>query len=194
MLHALESLSEDPVELRAVSELLMAEVQSLTYQDEKLKAELHGHRKARSGSRSESMDQPAFDLQKDEEIEAAANEQKNEAGSNGTDVDETDKPARRKHSRNPLPDHLDRQECCRRVRTALTAVGACARSVRTLPRNWNMSRAALWYAGFSAPAWPAPVVKPLPRPHCRRAHRTWPPRSGSAGPRPDWQILRSPAA
>ena len=35
-------------------------------------------------------------------IEAAANEQKNEAGSNGTDVDETDKPARRKHSRTPL--------------------------------------------------------------------------------------------
>ena len=170
MLDALESLPEDPAELRAVSELLMAEVQSLTYQNEKLKAELHGHRKARFGSRSESMDQLALDLQEDEEIEAAANEQKNEAGSNGTDVDETDKPARRKHNRNPLPDHLDRQmRCCRRVRTALTAVGACARSVRTLPRNWNMSRAALWYAGSSAPAWPAPVVKPLPRPHCPRA-------------------------
>ncbi len=53
--------SEDPAELRAVSELLMAGVQSLTYQDEKLKAELHGHRKARFGSRSESMDQLAFD-------------------------------------------------------------------------------------------------------------------------------------
>ncbi len=110
MLNPLESLPEDPAELRAVSEFLMAGVQSLTYQDEKLKAELHGHRKARSGSRSESMDQPAFDLQEDEEIEAAANEQKNEAGSNGTDVDETDKPARRRHSRNPLPDHLDRQD------------------------------------------------------------------------------------
>ena len=110
MLKALESLPEDPAELRAVSELLMAEVQSLTYQNEKLKAELHGHRKARFGSRSESMDQLALDLQEDEEIEAAANEQKNEAGSNGTDVDETDKPARRKHSRNPLPDHLDRQD------------------------------------------------------------------------------------
>ena len=110
MLNALESLPENPAELRAVSELLMAGVQSLTYQNEKLKAELHGHRKARFGSRSESMDQPAFDLQEDEEIEAAANEQKNEAGSNGTDVDETDKPARRKHNRNPLPDHLDRQD------------------------------------------------------------------------------------
>ncbi len=38
MLNVLESLPEDPAELRTVSELLMAEVQSLTYQDEKLKA------------------------------------------------------------------------------------------------------------------------------------------------------------
>lgn len=40
MLGALKSLPEDPTELRAVSERLMAEVQSLTYQNEKLKAEL----------------------------------------------------------------------------------------------------------------------------------------------------------
>ena len=40
MLDALKSLPEDPAELRAVSERLMAEVQSLTYQNEKLKAEL----------------------------------------------------------------------------------------------------------------------------------------------------------
>ena len=102
MLNALESLPEDPAELRAVSELLIAEVQLLTYQDEKLKAELHGYRKARSDSRSESMDQLAFDLQEDEEIEAAANEQKNEAGSNGTDVDETDKPGPAQAQLHPL--------------------------------------------------------------------------------------------
>ena len=145
MLNALESLPEDPAELRAVSELLMAEVQLLTYQDEKLKAELHGHRKARFGSRSESMDQPAFDLQEDEEIKAAANEEENEAGSNGTDVDETDKPARRKHSRTPLPDHLDRQDEVLSPGEDCTDCGggACARSVRTLPGNWNMSRAPL---------------------------------------------------
>ena len=169
MLNTLESLPEDPAEPRAVSELLMAEVQSLTYQNEKLKAELHGHRKARFGSRSESMDQPAFDLQEDEEIEAAANEQKNEAGSNGTDVDETDKPARRKHSRTPCQIiWIGRMRCCRRVRTALTAVEACARSVRTLPRNWNMSRAALWCAGSSVRAWSAPVVRRSHKFHCPR--------------------------
>lgn len=108
MLDALKSLPEDPIELRVVSELLMAEVQSQAYQIEKLKAELHGHRKTRFGSKSESLDQMAFDLQEDEEIEAAAEEQKNKAGS--SDSDEADKPAKRKHSRKPLPDHLDRQD------------------------------------------------------------------------------------
>ena len=110
MLNALEPLSDDPAKLKGLVSRMDQEITSLTYQVEKLKAELAGHRKARFGSRSESMDQLAFDLQEDEEIEAAANEQKNEAGSNGTDVDETDKPARRNHSRNPLPDHLDRQD------------------------------------------------------------------------------------
>ena len=110
MLNALEFLPEDPAKLKGLVSRMDQEITSLTYQVEKLKAELHGHRKARFGSRSESMDQLALDLQEDEEIEAAANEQKNEAGSNGTDVDETDKPARRKHNRNPLPDHLDRQD------------------------------------------------------------------------------------
>ena len=110
MLNALECLPDDPAKLKGLVSRMDQEITSLTYQVEKLKAELHGHRKARFGSRSESMDQLALDLQDDQEIEAAANEQKNEAGSNGTDVDETDKPARRKHSRNPLPDHLDRQD------------------------------------------------------------------------------------
>lgn len=110
MLNTFKSLPKDPVELRVVSELMMAEIQSLTYQNEKLKAELHGHRKARFGSKSERIDQLAFDLQEDEEIEAAAAEQKNEVGSSDGDAGETDKPIKRKHSRKPLPDHLDRQD------------------------------------------------------------------------------------
>jgi len=110
MLDVLKSLPEDPAELRAVSALLMAEVQSLTYQNEKLKAELHGHRKARFGTKSESLEQMALDLQEDEEIETAAEEQKSAAGSDDTDADVIDKPAKRKHSRKPLPDHLDRQD------------------------------------------------------------------------------------
>lgn len=75
MLDAIKSLPEDPTELRAVSELLMAEVQSQAYQIEKLKAEFHGHRKARFGSKSEGLDQLALNLQDDQEIEVAANAQ-----------------------------------------------------------------------------------------------------------------------
>lgn len=75
MLEVLKFLPKDPAELRAVSERLMAEVQSLTYQNEKLKAELTEHRKARFGSKSESLDQLAFDLSEDTEIEVAAEAQ-----------------------------------------------------------------------------------------------------------------------
>ncbi len=49
MLDTLKSLPKDPDELRAVSELMATEIQSLTYQVEKLKAELAGHRQARFG-------------------------------------------------------------------------------------------------------------------------------------------------
>ena len=67
-----KSLPKDPAELRAVSELMAAEIKSQAYQIEKLKKELAGHRKARFGSKSEAMDQLAFDLQEDIEIAAAA--------------------------------------------------------------------------------------------------------------------------
>ena len=107
MLDTLKSLPEDPAELRTVSELLMAEVQSQAYLIEKLRGQLAAHQKARFGSKSETLDQLTFDLQEDEEIEAAAETQKAELapGDEGTD---TEQPAKRKHSRKPLPDHLDR--------------------------------------------------------------------------------------
>ena len=104
MLDALKHLPEYPAELRVVSERLMAEVQSLTYQNEKLKAELHGHRKARFGSKSESVDQLALDLAEDVEIEVATEAQKNEPAETGST------PSKRQHSRKPLPDHLERQD------------------------------------------------------------------------------------
>lgn len=104
MLDALKPLPEDPAELRAVSERLMAEVQSQAYQIEKLKAELHGHRKARFGSTSESLDQLAFDLAEDAEIGDAAEAQKVEP----TEIDS--KTPKRQHSRKPLPDYLERQD------------------------------------------------------------------------------------
>ncbi|MDT8328462.1 MAG: hypothetical protein RQ750_13945 [Roseovarius sp.] len=69
-------LAEDPTELRAVSELMAAEIKAQAYQIEKLKKELAAHRKARFGSKSETMDQLAFDLQEDTEIAAASEAQK----------------------------------------------------------------------------------------------------------------------
>jgi len=101
-----KSLPEDPTELRAVSELMAAEIKSQAYQIEKLKKELAAHRKARFGAKSESLDQLAFDLREDTEIEAAAEAQK--AASKG-DVDEA-APVKRTHNRAPLPDHLERQD------------------------------------------------------------------------------------
>lgn len=123
MLNALKSLPEDPAELRAVSERLMAEVQSQAYQIEKLKAELHDHRKARFGSKSESLDQLAFDLAEDVEIEVAAEAQKNEP------TEANGKPPKRQHSRKPLPDHLDRQD---EVLSAGDECGECGGSLRQI--------------------------------------------------------------
>ena len=110
MLNAIKSLPDDPAKLKGLISQMDQEITSQAYQIEKLKAELHGHRKARFGSKSETIDQLAFDLQEDEEIEAAAAEQKNETGSNDAEADETNKPAKRKHSRKPLPNHLDRRD------------------------------------------------------------------------------------
>lgn len=123
MLDALKSLPEDPAELRAVSERLMAEVQSLTYQNEKLKAELHSHRKARFGFKSESLDQLAFDLAEDAEIEAAAEAQKSEP------AEADSKPSKRQHSRKPLPDHLERLD---EVLSAGEECGDCGGSLRQI--------------------------------------------------------------
>lgn len=101
-----KSLPEDPIELRAVSELMAAEIKTQAYQIEKLKKELAAHRKARFGSKSETMDQLAFDLQEDTEIAAASEAEK---ASPKADTDK-DAPAKRTHNRAPLPDHLERQD------------------------------------------------------------------------------------
>ena len=101
-----KSLPKDPIELRVVSELMAAEIKSQAYQIEKLKKELAAHRKARFGSKSETMDQLALDLQEDTEISAASEAQKTAPE---TDADQ-DAPRKRTHNRAPLPDHLERQE------------------------------------------------------------------------------------
>jgi len=101
-----KSLPEDPTELRAVSELMAAEIKAQAYQIEKLKKELAAHRKARFGTKSETMDQLAFDLQEDTEIAASCEAQKNAPKGDADEV----APAKRTHNRAPLPDHLERQK------------------------------------------------------------------------------------
>ena len=116
MFEDLKSLPKDPEDLRVVSELLMAEVKSQAYQIEKLKAELAGHRKARFGAKSESLDQLDLDLADDIEIAAAAEEQKAEPS--------TEAKPKRQHSRKPLPDHLERREDVLMPDTICTCGGA----------------------------------------------------------------------
>jgi len=65
MLDAFKSLPEDPGELCFVSEQMLQHIQSQAYQIEELKAELHDHRKACFGSKSEGMDQLALDFLED---------------------------------------------------------------------------------------------------------------------------------
>ena len=122
MLDTFKSLPEDPTELRAVSKLMAAEIQSQAYQIERLKGQLAGHQKARFGSKSETLDQLIFDLAEDIEIEAAAEEQKAEQHSEA-------KPTKRKHSRKPLPDHLERMD---EVLSAGDACSDCGGNLRQL--------------------------------------------------------------
>ena len=129
MLDAIKSLPDDPAQLKGLVSQMGEEITSLTYQVEKLKAELHGHRKARFGSKSEGLDQLALDLQDDQEIEAAANEQHAEHDVGDEGVGDVAKPPRpkRKHNRAPLPEHLDRQD---EVLSAGDACNDCGGSLR----------------------------------------------------------------
>jgi len=126
MLDAFKSLPKDPDELRSVSAQMLQHIQSQAYQIEKLKAELHGDRKARFGSKSEGMDQLALDLLEDEEIAQAAEDHHTEQ----PPIDEETPTNKRQHSRKPLPNHLDREdevlspgEACHDCGGALRQVG-----------------------------------------------------------------------
>ena len=110
MSETFKSLPDDPAELRAVSELMVQHIQSQAYQIEKLKAELDGHRKARFGSKSESADQLALDLQEDTEIEAAAQDQAADDAAQDGASEEDQTQRKRRHNRAPLPKHLKREE------------------------------------------------------------------------------------
>ena len=80
MLESLDPLPDDPQDLKGLVTLMGEEIKALTLKIEDLRGQLAGHRKARFGSKSESLQQLAFDLQEDKEIAAAASAQQDETG------------------------------------------------------------------------------------------------------------------
>lgn len=104
MLKQLDSLPDDPIELRAVSQLLASEVKALTLKVEQLKHQLAGHNRHRFGSSGESLDQLGLAFAEDEQIAQAAAQKPPPA-----DDETSDKPSRG-HGRKPLPPHLERRE------------------------------------------------------------------------------------
>jgi hypothetical protein len=128
MLESLRSLPDDPDDLKGLVALMGEEIKSLTLKVEDLQGQLAAHRKARFGPRSESLDQLAFDLQEDTEIAQAADAQHDEA-SPGDDAAQSNRPAKRQHSRAPLPDHLERQT---EVLSPGDACASCGGTLRPL--------------------------------------------------------------
>ncbi|MCR9170842.1 MAG: IS66 family transposase zinc-finger binding domain-containing protein, partial [Rhodobacteraceae bacterium] len=108
MLKAFQTLPSDPDDLRTTAQGLLDLAKAQALRIEKLEHQLAGHRKARFGSKSESADQLALDLQEDREIGEAAAAQHDDADKTEEQTD--DKPPRRKNNRNPLPEHLERQK------------------------------------------------------------------------------------
>ncbi len=104
MLETLKSLPDDAEDLKGLVALTGAEIKSLTLKVEDLQGQLAAQHKARFGSKSESLDQLAFDLQEDTDIARAAEAQHDETGP-GDDAGPSDMHTKRQHSRAPLPDH-----------------------------------------------------------------------------------------
>ena len=161
-----KSLPEDPDELRAISVQMAQHIQSQAYQIEKLKAELHGHRKARFGSKSEGMDQLALDLSEDDEIAQAADEQQAEPSPGDEDPTAKARTNVNIAASRCLIIWIGKMKSCRLVTLVMAAAVPCARWLRISPKSWTMSRATSWYAGLFARAWPAPAVRPLCRLRC----------------------------
>jgi hypothetical protein len=199
-----KSLPNDPIELRAVSELMAAEIKAQAYQIGQLNKKLAAHRKARFGTKSETMDQLAFDLQEDTEIATASEAQKTAPE---TDADQ-DASAKRTHNRAPLPDHLEREEeillpgdTCGDCGGVFKQLGEDGEALSAIgPRTMDERRAGI-----------------RPRPFCGETHcaatndlhllrdlcsgrtalapdHAWASGAGSVGPCAGRQVLRSSAA
>ena len=102
MLDDLQTLSDDPAELKVLVGLLGNELKSRDILIEKLKHQLAGHNRHRFGSGSESLDQLRLSFAEDEEIAEAAVEQNAPS--------KIERKPKRRHSRKPLPSHLERND------------------------------------------------------------------------------------
>lgn len=111
MFNDLQSLPDDPSRLKEMVGALAGELKSRDILIEKLKHQLAGHNRHRFGSTSESLDQLRMSFVEDEAIAEAAAEQ--------SAPTEGKQEPRRRHNRNPLPDHLERHD------TELSPGGAC---------------------------------------------------------------------
>ena len=127
MLEIANITSEDPAELREVIRLFADEVKTLTLKVQHLEHQLHGHKRHRFGSTAENSDQLSLNFAEDEEVAKAAADQ---AGPDTCDVNQpTDKKRKRRHSRKPLPDHLDRND---QVLCPGDTCGECGGHLKTL--------------------------------------------------------------
>jgi len=104
MLDVAKSLPEDPDELRQFTALLLAEVKSQAVLIEKLRHQLAGHRSARFGTSSESIEQLQLALETSEIAIA-----KMTAKLRLPDEEPAD-GSREKPKRRPIPDHIPRME------------------------------------------------------------------------------------
>ena len=120
MLNDLESLPNDPDELRGMVTILAKEVKSQALFIEKLQHQLHGANRHRFGSTSETLDQLQLSLE-NEEIAVAA------------EVTDTPEPEvsepKNKPKRKPLPEHLERKE---QVLTPGDNCSKCGGDLKTL--------------------------------------------------------------
>jgi len=104
MLGDLETLPDDPNELKDLVGMMGAEIKALTLKVADLQGQIAGHQKARFGAKSETADQLALDLQEDAEIVQAVSGAGDRSGEDDDALKE-----KRQHSRAPLPEHLERQ-------------------------------------------------------------------------------------
>jgi hypothetical protein len=132
MLESLKSLPDDPDDLKGLVALMGEEIKSLTLKVEDLQGQLAAHRKARFGSKSESLDQLAFDLQEDSEIAKAAQAQHDEAGPGGRCRCSPKRPPNGNTAAPRCPiTSSDRPRFCLRAMPAPPVAAPCAPSART---------------------------------------------------------------